>query len=75
MFAYSCSPSCQMMWFLVGLHEAAGVHPGVGITVALPATGLAQQKKVFRIGYLSAPTWESVQRPLEEFLRRLRELG
>ncbi|MDA9502984.1 hypothetical protein XI05_36765 [Bradyrhizobium sp. CCBAU 11357] len=47
----------------------------LGAAVALPATGLAQQKKVFRIGYLSAPTRESVQRPLQAFLRRLRELG
>ena len=43
--------------------------------MALPSASLAQQKKVFRIGYLSAPTRESVQRPLEVFLRKLRELG
>jgi putative ABC transport system substrate-binding protein len=31
--------------------------------------------KVYRIGYLSSPTRESVQRTLEAFLQRLRELG
>jgi len=47
----------------------------LGTTMALPSTTLAQQKKVFRIGYLSAPTKESVQRALDAFLRKLRELG
>jgi putative tryptophan/tyrosine transport system substrate-binding protein len=48
----------------------------LGTAMALPLASLAQQeKKVFRIGYLSAPTRESVQRPLEVFLRKLRELG
>ena len=48
----------------------------LGTAMALPSASLAQQeKKVFRIGYLSAPTRESVQRPLEVFLRKLRELG
>lgn len=43
---------------------------------ALPSAGRAQQeKKVFRIGYLSAPTRESVQRTLDVFLRKLRQLG
>src|SRR5207249_2974647 len=34
-----------------------------------------QAGKVYRIGYLSAPTHQSVERALEEFLRTLRELG
>ena len=46
---------------------------------ALLATAFAakaqQPGKVFRIGYLSAPTRESVEGILEAFLRALRELG
>src|SRR5713101_5924524 len=41
-----------------------------------PRTAEAQQAaKVYRIGYLSAPTRESVERTLAAFLRALRELG
>ena len=48
----------------------------LGAALALPSTSRAQlQKKVFRIGYLSAPTKESVQRALDVLLRKLRELG
>jgi putative ABC transport system substrate-binding protein len=43
---------------------------------ATPLAAEAQQAgKVYRIGYLSAPTRQSVERALEEFLRTLRELG
>jgi putative ABC transport system substrate-binding protein len=39
-------------------------------------TAFAQQRdKIYRIGYLSAPTRESVQRTLDAFLRKLRDLG
>jgi putative ABC transport system substrate-binding protein len=47
----------------------------LGTAMALPSASLAQQRKVFRIGYLSAPTRESVQRTLDVFLRKLRDLG
>ncbi len=44
--------------------------------LAAPLAAEAQQAaKVFRIGYLSAPTRESVEGILEAFLRALRELG
>jgi putative ABC transport system substrate-binding protein len=43
---------------------------------AAPLAAEAQQRgKVFRIGYLSTPTRESVERGLQAFLRKLRELG
>jgi putative ABC transport system substrate-binding protein len=43
---------------------------------AAPLAALAQQAgKVFRIGYLSAPTRASVEGVLDAFLRKLRELG
>jgi putative ABC transport system substrate-binding protein len=43
---------------------------------AAPLAARAQQAgKVYRIGYLSAPTRKSVERALEAFLRALRELG
>jgi len=43
---------------------------------AAPVTVRAQQAgKVYRIGYLSTPTRESVERGLDAFLRKLRELG
>jgi putative tryptophan/tyrosine transport system substrate-binding protein len=43
---------------------------------AAPVTVRAQQAgKVYRVGYLSAPNRESVERTLEAFLRALRELG
>ena len=49
----------------------------LGIVAAIwPIAALAQQAdKVRRIGYLSAPTRESVQRALDAFLHSLRELG
>jgi len=41
-----------------------------------PVGAHAQPKeRVYRIGYLSAPSRESVQRTLDAFLRKLRELG
>jgi len=44
--------------------------------LALSSAGFAQQdRKPFRVGYLSAPTQESVQRTLDGFLRKLRDLG
>jgi putative ABC transport system substrate-binding protein len=47
-----------------------------GALLAAPlAAGAQQAGKVFRIGYLSAPTRESVEGILEAFLRALRELG
>jgi putative ABC transport system substrate-binding protein len=43
---------------------------------AVPRAAFAQQAgKVHRIGYLSAPTRQSVERALDAFLRKLRELG
>ena len=43
---------------------------------AAPLAAEAQQAgKVYRLGYLSTPTRESVERGVEAFLRRLRELG
>ena len=43
---------------------------------AAPLTARAQQAgKVYRVGYLSAPSRESVARGVEAFVRRLRELG
>src|SRR5258708_20663398 len=49
----------------------------VGGTVAIwPLAARSQQReRVYRIGYLSAPSRESVQRTLDAFLRKLRELG
>jgi putative ABC transport system substrate-binding protein len=43
--------------------------------LALPLAGAQQAGKVYRIGYLSAPTRESVEHVVQAFLRRLRELG
>ena len=43
---------------------------------AAPLAAEAQQAgKVYRIGYLSTPTRESVEHGVEAFLRKLRELG
>jgi putative ABC transport system substrate-binding protein len=43
---------------------------------ATPLVGLAQQTgKVYRIGYLSTPTRDSVGRGVDAFVRKLRELG
>ena len=49
----------------------------VGGAVAIwPLAARAQQgERVYRIGYLSAPSRESVQRALNVFLRKLSELG
>ena len=47
-----------------------------GLATIWTVAARAQQKeRIYRIGYLSAPTRELVQRPLEGFLRKLRELG
>jgi len=47
-----------------------------GVLLASPFATMAQQVgKVFRIGYLSAPTRASVEGILEAFLRALRDLG
>ena len=49
---------------------------GAAALLAVPLGAEAQQaKKFFRIGYLSAPTRESVEGILDAFLRALRELG
>jgi len=46
------------------------------LAVGVPPRAHAQQPgKVYRIGYLSAPTRKSVENALEAFLRALRELG
>jgi putative ABC transport system substrate-binding protein len=47
----------------------------LGAAVAPLAGGALEPGKVYRIGYLSTPTRESVERGLEAFLRKLRELG
>jgi putative ABC transport system substrate-binding protein len=48
----------------------------VGGVVVAPLAAVAQQAgKVYRIGYLSTPTRESVERGLAAFLRTLRDLG
>jgi ABC-type uncharacterized transport system substrate-binding protein len=47
-----------------------------GLAAILPDATRAQPKeKIYRIGYLSAPTRESVRRTLDSFLQKLRELG
>jgi len=47
-----------------------------GGLLAVPFAARAQQPgKVYRLGYLSQPTRESVERALRSFLRALRELG
>jgi putative ABC transport system substrate-binding protein len=47
----------------------------VSLLAAPFAAGAQQPGKVYRIGYLSAPSRESVEHVVEAFLRRLRELG
>ena len=48
----------------------------VGAILATPLAAEAQQAgKVYRVGYLSTPTRESVERALEAFLRALQKLG
>jgi ABC-type uncharacterized transport system substrate-binding protein len=47
-----------------------------GLAAVLPNPTRAQPKdRIHRIGYLSAPTRESVRRTLDSFLQKLRELG
>jgi putative ABC transport system substrate-binding protein len=47
-----------------------------GSLLVAPLTAKAQQAgKVYRVGYLSAPSRDSVERGVEAFLRTLRELG
>src|SRR5260370_38733509 len=49
---------------------------GGGAAATWPLAARAQHKeRVYRIGYLSAPSRASVQRTLDAFLRKLRELG
>jgi len=48
---------------------------GGALLATMRAAKAQQAAKVFRIGYLSAPTRESVEGILEAFLRALRELG
>jgi putative ABC transport system substrate-binding protein len=48
----------------------------VGGVVAAPLAAVAQQAgRVYRLGYLSTPTRESVERGLAAFLQTLRDLG
>src|ERR1700682_5530822 len=47
----------------------------LGVTAAPLAAEAQQAGKVYRIGYLSAPTRASVENALQAFLRKLRELG
>jgi ABC-type uncharacterized transport system substrate-binding protein len=42
---------------------------------AVPRVTRAQTGRVYRMGYLSQPTRQSVEQPLEAFLRALRDLG
>ncbi len=53
----------------------AGVVLLIGLLVAPLATEAQQSGKVYRVGYLSTPTRESVEHGLAAFLRTLRELG
>jgi putative ABC transport system substrate-binding protein len=48
---------------------------GIGLAANAPLPAQMPTGKVYRIGYLSTPTRESVARGLGAFLRRLRELG
>ena len=47
----------------------------IGLLVAPLATEAQQSGRVYRVGYLSTPTRESVEHGLAAFLRTLRELG
>ena len=47
----------------------------LGCAVSWPVAARAKKDRVYRIGYLSAPSRELVQRTLDAFLRKLRELG
>jgi putative ABC transport system substrate-binding protein len=50
-------------------------HLTLGVASAPLAAEAQQAGKVYRLGYLSAPTRESVENVLQAFLRALRELG
>src|SRR5438132_13689290 len=47
----------------------------LGVAAAPLAAEAQQAGKVYRIGYLSTPTRQSVEHGLQAFLRKLRELG
>jgi putative ABC transport system substrate-binding protein len=53
----------------------SAVLTAVALLAAPYGAGAQQAGKVYRIGYLSTPTRESVERGLQAFLRKLRELG
>jgi len=53
----------------------AGLVLLIGLLVAPLATEAQQSGRVYRVGYLSTPTRESVEHGLAAFLRTLRELG
>ncbi len=57
--------------------RSAGLALLLGLAFGAPplAARAQQAGKVYRIGYLSTPTRESVEHGLEAFLRKLRELG
>jgi putative ABC transport system substrate-binding protein len=57
--------------------RSAGLALLLGLAFGVtPLAARAQQAgKVYRVGYLSAPTRKSVERALDAFLRALRELG
>jgi putative ABC transport system substrate-binding protein len=48
---------------------------GIGGGLASPLVVRAQAKKIYRIGYLSAPTRASVEQVLQTFLQALHQLG
>ena len=58
-----------------GVNRRDFLNAAAGLLAAPLAAEAQQAAKVFRIGYLSAPTRESVQGILDAFLRALRELG
>ena len=58
------------------LVQRRGFLLAIGALLAAPLAAETQQAgKVYRIGYLSAPTRESVEQGVQSFLRALRELG
>jgi putative ABC transport system substrate-binding protein len=61
----------------MGRREFITVLGGTVVTWPLAALGqhAQQTEQVYQVGYLSAPTRQSVQHLLEVFLRELRELG
>ena len=58
-----------------GVNRRDFLNAAAALFAAPLAVEAQQATKVFRIGYLSAPTRESVQGILDAFLRALRELG